>query len=166
MHNVMGGALPTASSTTQRGRTGVVSRHHPQAATIATSRGGGERDRASKRRLESRPNVDRERRSEEGGLYDASGLSKSQRLSAFLSTSSEPVAGAGNLSILSTGSAASARTQQEPPVKKKALEQPKERRTDTDIAMAQQDSASAEKIPVPEEGYFPIHQQLPPLQVG
>jgi hypothetical protein len=161
MHKILGGALPiSSSSTSQRGRTDS-SRHHPPRASIgrATSRGGGgsERDRAPKRRLETHPDVVRERRSKEGGLYDASGLSKSQRLSAFLSTSSDP----SSSSILS----ASATSTEEPPVKKKAHdhERMKERRTDK---MAQQGSASTEKIPVPNEGYFPAHQQLPPLQVS
>ncbi len=159
MHKILGGALPT-SSTTQHGRTDS-SRHHPPPATTigrATSRGGGgsERDRAPKRRLESHPDVVRER-SKEGGLYDTSGLSKSQRLSAFLSTSSDP----SSSSTLS----ASATSTEELPVKKKGPdhERTKERRTDK---MAQQGSTSTEKIPVPNEGYFPVHQQLPPLQVS
>ena len=165
MHNILGGALPT--STAQHGKTDLVSSHRrSQQATIATSRGGGreeergggvERGRAPKRRLERHPGVVTERRSEEGGLYDASGLSKSQRVSAFLSTSSDP--GGGSISSASTTSTEGA------PVKRKAHERTKQRQTDKTVVMAQQSSTSAEKMPVPNEGYFPIHQ-LPPLQVS
>ena len=165
MHNILGGALPT--STAQRGKTDLVSSHRrSQQATVATSRGGGregergggvERGRAPKRRFERHPGVVTERRSEEGGLYDASGLSKSQRVSAFLSTSSDP--GGGSISSASTTST------EGPPVKRKAHERTKQRQTDKTVIMAQQSSPSAEKMPVPNEGYFPIHQ-LPPLQVS
>ena len=168
MHNIMGGALhPVSSSslTTQHGRTDLVSRHpHPQATSRATSKGGkegdregSERDRALKRKLESQSSMVGEKRSEEGGLYDVSGLSKSQRVAAFLSTSSDA---ADNLSVLSAAS-----SEQEPPLKKKARERAMEERTDKTISVAKQGSTSMEKIPIPNEGYFPVHQ-LPPLQVG
>ena len=163
MHNILGGALPT--STAQRGKTDLVSSHsRSQQATVATSRGGGregergsgaKRDGAPKRKLERHPGVVTERRSEEGGLYDASGLSKSQRVSAFLSTSSAP--GGGSISSASSTSTEGA------PVKRKAHERTKQRQQT--VVTAQQSSTSAEKMPVPNEGYFPIHQ-LPPLQVS
>lgn len=161
MHNILGGALPT--STAQRGKTDLGSSHHrSQQATVATSRGGGEgrgeRDRVPKRRLESCPGVVTEKRSEEEGLYDASGLSKSQRVSAFLSISSGDPGGGSILSASATGT-------EGPPLKRKAHERTNERQTGRTIAMVQQSSTSAEKIPVPNEGYFPIHQ-LPPLQVS
>ena len=165
MHNILGGALPT--STAQREKTDLVSSHRrSQQATVATSRGGGregeggggaERDRAPKRKLECHPGVVTERISKEGGLYDASGLSKSQRVSAFLSTSSAP----GGGSILS----ASTTSTEGPPVKRKAHERTKQQQTDKTVVTAQQSLTSAEKMPVPNEGYFPIHQ-LPPLQVS
>ena len=156
-HNIMGGALPDPSTTC--GKTDLTSRHRPQATT--QSRVAGERDRAPKRRLENNPNVVRERRSEEGGLYDASGLSTSQRVTAFLSTSSD--SGIGSLSPTIS---CSANTEQEPPVKRKAHERSKEQQTDKTIpATSQQALTNTEKIPVPSEGYFPVHQ-LPPLQVN
>ena len=154
--NVMGGVLPIPSTTHKKAD--LTSRRHPQAT--AQSRVAGERDRAPKRRLEIDPSVVGERSSGEGGLYDASGLSTSQRVTAFLSTSSDQ--GISNLSAMRS---CSANTEQELPVKKKARERPKEQQTDRTIPATQQSLTKTEQIPVPSEGYLPVHQ-LPPLQVS
>ena len=153
--NIMGGTVATSSSTVRSGKPGTASRLGPQATTCTQSTVENERDRASKRTLEHHPSVasDPERVSEEG-LYDASGLSTSQRVMAFLSSNSE---GSNNLST-------SIGTEREPPVKKKAYENPKEQqRTDKAVMVTQQ--GLAKKIPVPNESYFPVPQLLP-LQVS
>lgn len=131
---VMGGASPLTP-------------RHGKPRTHPSKRGG-----SSKRQPSGSEGV-----SGEKGGYVLSGLTTSQRVSAFLSNSeakSDPSAKESVVGDL--------------PVKKKAcVESPireKEQRANTRDVAAVQHQPDLERNPVPSEGYFPV-PKLPPLQV-
>ena len=158
-HAIMGGAF--AHPFNAHRQIDFTSRHHSPDSTPTSlsnptlrSRKDGERERASERKCESNPSVATAKEmSREGRLYDASGLSTSQRVTAFLSTSSHPA----GISSTDTCTAEQKPVQ----VKEKAHEKWKSDRITTALAY-ERDSAS---IPVPSEGYLPV-SALPPLQVS
>ena len=151
MHAIMGG--PQATNFT-RGKSDAITAQLRGAAKPhlpTTSRRGRERDRVSKRPLEEQSAT--ERGSEEG-LCDVSGLSTSQRVSAFLSTSE----GSSDLSTKVVKDSPLRGTHKQPASGKELCA------LDTTTTKVVHQGLS-KPIPAPNETYFPV-AQLPPLQVS
>ena len=143
----MGGALAATSSS--HGRPRSVSKVHYPPTT--TSKFGSERPRASKRQFEDSNVTGREG---DEGVCDPSGLSTSQRVAAFLSSSD-----GSSERLLNVGV-------KEPPMKKEKAYQPHPGDNEQHVKIVDLTAGQSlsEKTPIPSEGYIPV-QQLPPLKV-